>query len=161
MTTRSRLRGVTQSFAAAAVLLIAAGCNGSAGGTATPAPGASASGSTTVPSTVPGAAGTTLPVATAGPLGTPVEVLDFTLQPLTVDVTGSNVILDVTNAGPTVHNVTIRDDAGMILGATRDLREGEGETIDAEIPAGTYVLFCSLPGHESLGIKGTLTVSAP
>ena len=163
MTTRSRLRGVTQSVAAAAILLIAAGCNGRAGGTATPAPGASAAGSSTAPASTPAAspAGTAAPLATAGTAGTALEVVDFTLQPLTVSVAGTKVLLDVTNAGPTVHNVTIRDDAGMILGATRDLREGEGETIDADMPAGTYVLFCSLPGHESLGIKGTLNVSAP
>ena len=163
MTTRSRLRGVTQSVAAAAILLIAAGCNGSAGGTATPAPGASASGSTTAPTSTPGgsSAGSAVPLATAGTSGTPLEVLDFTLQPLTVTVTGTDVLLDVTNSGPTVHNVTIRDEAGKLVGGTRDLRQGEGETIDADIPAGTYILFCSLPGHESLGIKGTLTVSAP
>jgi plastocyanin len=98
---------------------------------------------------------------TAGAGGINLEVLDFTLQPLTVTVAGSDVQLDVTNSGPTVHNVTIRDDAGMILGATRDLRTGEAETLEAGVPPGTYVLFCSLPGHESLGIKGTLTVTAP
>ena len=153
MTTRSRLHGVTRSVAAAAILLIAAGCNGGAGGSAaTPTPGVSASGSATPAAT----AG-----ATAGTSGTALEVKDFTLQPLTLTVTGTKVVLDVTNSGPTVHNVTIRDDAAKILGATRDLKTGEAESIDVEIPAGTYILFCSLPGHESLGIKGTLTVSAP
>ncbi len=156
MVQRSRLGGVTRSVAAAAaILLIAAGCNGGAGGSATPTPGASVSVASTTPSTAPTAA------ATAGADGTPLEVLDFTLEPLTLTVDGPNVVLDVSNAGPTVHNVTIRDDAGVALGATRDLREGESESIAAEIPAGTYVLFCSLPGHESLGIKGTLTVTTP
>jgi len=87
-----------------------------------------------------------------------VVVKDFTLDPLDVAVAGT-VSLAVTNAGPTVHNVAIRDDAGKVLGTTADLKTGEAETLTVEIPAGSYILFCSLPGHESLGIKGTLTVS--
>jgi Copper binding proteins, plastocyanin/azurin family. len=43
--------------------------------------------------------------------------------------------------------------------ATRDLRPGETETISGTLTPGSYVTFCSLPGHESLGIKGTLTVT--
>ena len=53
---------------------------------------------------------------------------------------GPDVVLDVRNSGPTVHNVTIRDDGGAILGATRDLREGEAESITAALPDGTYVM---------------------
>ena len=85
-------------------------------------------------------------------------VKDFTLDPLDVAVAGP-VSLAVTNAGPTVHNVAIRDNAGAVLGTTTDLKSGASETLTVEIPAGSYILFCSLPGHESLGIKGTLTVS--
>ena len=155
MTQRSRTGGVTRSVAAAAILLIAAGCNGSAGGSATPTPGAFAS----PPAATPAA--TSAPAASAGADGTPLEVRDFTLEPLTLSVAGPDVVLDVVNTGPTVHNVTIRDDAGTNLGATRDLREGESESLVATLDAGTYVLFCSLPGHESLGIKGTLEVAAP
>ena len=67
--------------------------------------------------------------------------------------------LAVTNAGPTIHDLTIRDDAGKILGETEDLTAGASETLTVDLPAGTYTIFCSLPGHESLGIKGTLTVT--
>ena len=157
MNQRSRLGGVTRSAALAATLIVAAACNSSAGGSATPTPGASA------PAVVPTASATTATAsATGAPVGTPLEVLDFTLSPLTVVVAGPDVALAVSNAGPTVHNVTIRDAAGVSLGATRDLREGEVDTLEAAaLPAGTYILFCSLPGHESLGIKGTLEVSAP
>lgn len=89
--------------------------------------------------------------------GTALIVKDFTLDPLTV-MTAGTVALAVTNAGPTVHNVAIRDDAGTLLGTTADLREDESETLTVDLAAGSYILFCSLPGHESLGIKGTLTV---
>ena len=146
-----------RSVAAAAILLVAAGCNGGAGGSVTPTPGASVSAPTATTAPSPGGS----PVATAGVAGTPLEVRDFTLEPLTLTLAGPDVVLAVTNSGPTVHNVTIRDAAGSSLGGTRDLREGEADALVATLPIGTYVLFCSLPGHESLGIKGTLEVTAP
>ena len=75
------------------------------------------------------------------------------------DVTsGTAVSLAVSNAGPTPHNVAIRDESGTELATTADLREGESETLTVDLSVGDYILFCSLPGHESLGIKGTLSV---
>lgn len=128
------------AFAACFLLLaLALGACGGSGTSASPAP---------VESTAPSAAAAT----------TPVIVKDFTLDPLDVVVAGS-VSLAVTNAGPTIHNVAIRDEAGTALGTTADLREGEAETLTVDLAPGTYTLFCSLPGHESLGIKGTLTVT--
>jgi plastocyanin len=104
-------------------------------------------------------------VATAAPASADasatINVLDFKLDPAALSVTGTTLSLAVTNAGPTVHNVTVRDAAGNVLFGTKDLREGESETVTHAIAPGTYVLFCSLPGHESLGVKGTLTVTAP
>ena len=110
----------------------------------------------------PTAAGTatTGPTATTASDATPIGVRDFELDPGTVSVTGTTVTLAVTNDGPTVHNVKVRDQSGTVLFGSRDLREGESETVTSEVEPGSYVLFCSLPGHESLGIKGTLTVSA-
>lgn len=97
--------------------------------------------------------------ATSAPsAATAITVKDFTLDPKDIRVQGS-VSLAVTNAGPTVHNIAIRDAAGAVVATTRDLKPGESETIAPRLAAGTYTLFCSLPGHESLGIKGTLTVS--
>ena len=112
---------------------------------------------------VPTLAGQT-PGATTGPspdASATIHVLDFKLSPAALVVTGTTLSLAVTNDGPTVHNVTVRDAAGNVLFGTADLREGESETLVHAIGPGTYVLFCSLPGHESLGVKGTLTVTAP
>ncbi len=89
---------------------------------------------------------------------TKIHVRDFTLDPKGLAVTGS-VSLAVINDGPTVHNVSIRDASGTVVAATKDLAQGQSETLTVTIPGGSYTLFCSLPGHESLGIKGSLTVS--
>ncbi len=100
------------------------------------------------------------PVASApAAVSTPIHVLDFKLNPATVSASGGTVSLAVTNDGPTIHNVTIRDAAGKVIAATKDLWAGQSETLSTRIAPGGYVLFCSLPGHESLGVKGTLTVT--
>jgi plastocyanin len=111
---------------------------------------------------VSGPAATAAATATApAPAGTEVRVLDFTIDPLELSVDAGTVALAVTNDGPTVHNLTVRDPDGEVLFGTRDLREGASESISDKLQAGEYVLFCSLPGHESLGMKGTLTVGLP
>jgi len=149
-------------IASALIILAVAAC-GSAGSSASPAASAAASPAASAvasaaasPAASP--AGEASPAPSSAGDGTAVIVKDFTLDPLDVAVAG-NVSLAVTNDGPTVHNVAIRDDAGDVLGTTSDLKAGASETLTVEIPAGSYILFCSLPGHESLGIKGTLTVS--
>ncbi len=106
------------------------------------------------------------PTANSGRSASPdvsatIHVLDFKLDPSALSVTGTVLSLAVTNDGPTVHNVTVRDSAGTVLFGTQDLRTNESATLVHSIAPGTYTLFCSLPGHESLGIKGTLTVTAP
>ena len=136
-----------KTLIATSLLALAVAACGGAGTTSAPATGAAPSDS------APSAA-----APSAATQAIAVLVKDFTLDPLDVAVAGT-VSLAVTNAGPTVHNVVIRDDAGAVLGTTADLKTGESETLTVEIPAGSYILFCSLPGHESLGIKGTLTVS--
>ncbi len=130
---------------ATGLLFLAAGC----GNSGTPS---------RAPTVVPSAAASPAASAAVGD-ATPIVVKDFTLDPVDVVVTGGTVTLAVTNDGPTVHNVAIRNEAGDVLGTTRDLRTGESETISPQIPAGSYTLFCSLPGHESLGIKGSLEVA--
>ncbi len=90
-----------------------------------------------------------------------IHVLDFKLDPSTISVSGTVLSLAVTNDGPTVHNVTIREGTGPELFGTADLKPGASETLVHAIAPGTYVLYCDLPGHESLGIIGTLTVTAP
>ncbi len=140
-------------FATSLLLLAVAACGGS-GTSSAPAPSAAPVGSAS-----PAAEASTAPSASsAAAESTSVVVKDFTLDPKDITSKGA-VSLAVTNEGPTIHNIAIRDAAGTVVGTTKDLNVGESETLTVEIPAGTYTLFCSLPGHESLGIKGTLTVS--
>ena len=136
-----------KTFAAGTLLVLAiAACGGNS---ATSAPTAAASAPTTGSSPAASAMATD---------ATPITVRDFKFDTPDVTVTGT-VALAVTNAGPTVHDLSIRDDSGKVLGETADLKPNASETLTVDLPAGRYTIFCAVPGHESLGIKGTLTVT--
>lgn len=65
------------------------------------------------------------------------------------------VDLKVTNAGTVQHNLTV-EGTGV---ATKTLEPGASETISlGDLPAGSYTIFCSVPGHEEAGMKATLVV---
>lgn len=91
--------------------------------------------------------GATAPVAVA--------LTEFAIDPagLTAPAGGT---LDVRNAGATVHNLKVKDsDVG-----TADLSAGESERLSiAGLEPGEYTVFCSVAGHESAGMTGTLTVT--
>ena len=90
-----------------------------------------------------------------------VSVADFMIDPAEIEVAGPTVTISVMNDGPTPHNLTVRDAAGDVVMGTEDLSVGDSETITAELEPGEYTIFCALAGHESLGMSGTLTVTAP
>ena len=93
--------------------------------------------------------------------GLAVSVADFMIDPAEAEIVGPTITISVTNDGPTPHNLTVRDAAGAVVMGTEDLSVGDSETITAELEPGDYTIFCALPGHESLGMSGPLTVTAP
>ena len=142
----------------AALLLTVAGCS-QTGGTSAPAPAASSS-APAASAAASSDSASTAPASSASAEGTAVTVKDFKIDPVDIKASAGTVTLAVSNAGPTIHNVAIRDASGKVLATTKDLKAGESETITAELAAGSYTTFCSLPGHESLGTKGTLVVGS-
>ena len=154
-----------KTLLAMAIVLIVAACAPAAkpGWTYGPIAAATAvPGASTEPTTVPASpSASPAPSKSVDPgLGDaiPMIVKDFTLDPKDLTVAGSKFALAVTNQGPTLHNITIRAGDGTVLVGTKDLREGGSEVISVDLQPGTYTTFCSLPGHESLGIVGSLTV---
>jgi len=66
------------------------------------------------------------------------------------------VTIDFENPAPLEHNVVIEQD-GKELAGFEPIAEGE-EELTAELEAGTYTFFCSVPGHREAGMEGTLVV---
>jgi plastocyanin len=90
-----------------------------------------------------------------------VNLMDFMIDPSELEAAGPTVTIEVTSDGPTPHNLTVRDTAGEVVMATADLSAGDAETITADLAPGDYTILCALAGHESLGMSGTLAVTAP
>jgi plastocyanin len=57
------------------------------------------------------------------------------------------------NESPIQHNIALKGGAtGPVVGS------GGTSTFTATLKAGSYEFYCSVPGHEAGGMKGTLTV---
>ena len=98
------------------------------------------------------------PSTSATPVSITVTLSDFKIEPSDFSAAGP-LAFAVTSAGPTPHNLTLRDASNTTVAASLDLRTGESDSV--EVPAlapGEYTLFCSFAGHESLGMRATLTI---
>ena len=56
--------------------------------------------------------------------------------------------------GSLTHTLLIKDKSGFKLQVSHNTKTGT-----VNLTPGSYTLFCDVPGHESAGMKATLTVS--
>jgi plastocyanin len=69
-----------------------------------------------------------------------------------------SVTIDFDNPAAISHDVSVQDSSGKDLG-TSDLIAQSKTTLDlSNLKPGKYTYFCTVPGHEAAGMKGTLTV---
>jgi plastocyanin len=95
-----------------------------------------------------GAASTTLDVEADA------TALAFDTTELTAKA--GEVTIDFKNPSAIPHNVVIEEN-GKELAGFEPIAEGE-ESETADLKAGTYTFYCSVPGHREAGMEGTLTV---
>lgn len=69
-----------------------------------------------------------------------------------------DITIAFTNESGTPHDVVVRDEDGKELGGTDQITESSTTLKLKDVKPGKYTFFCSLPGHEQAGMKGTLTV---
>jgi plastocyanin len=67
------------------------------------------------------------------------------------------VSIDFANMSPEGHNVTVASASGAVVGATPTF-QGGSKTLTLNLKPGTYKFFCTVPGHRTAGMEGTLTV---
>ena len=100
----------------------------------------------------------TPPPATNGALALSANPTGLLAYNTTTLVTASTkVTIDFTNKSPVPHDVTVANAAGKVLGKT-PIFAGGTKILTLTLPPGTYTYYCSVPGHEQAGMKGTLTV---
>jgi plastocyanin len=71
-------------------------------------------------------------------------------------VLAGRVTVRFSNESTVEHNVTIAQGSRR-LGATKTIN-GSTTTVALELRPGSYVFFCSVPGHRQSGMEGTLIV---
>lgn len=108
---------------------------------------------------------TTKPPATIGAPTSPATALklaanaqgQLSYDTKTLSAKAGSVTITMTNSSPVEHNVTIAQ-GSTILGATPTFT-GSSKTLALKLKPGSYVFYCSVPGHRQAGMEGTLTVS--
>ncbi|GGR07113.1 plastocyanin/azurin family copper-binding protein [Deinococcus ruber] len=70
------------------------------------------------------------------------------------------VQFDVSNVGKFPHVLTIEGKIGgqAFVISSMLLKAGEATSMTVTLPAGTYNVYCPLPGHAARGMVGTLTI---
>jgi plastocyanin len=71
-------------------------------------------------------------------------------------VLAGSVTVTLTNDASLQHNVTIAQ-GSKTLGATKTIAKSS-DTLTLQLSPGSYVFFCSVPGHRQAGMQGTLSV---
>jgi len=88
-----------------------------------------------------------------------VSLTDFALVPDLIDAPAYRTLtFEVSNDGQAPHTFAVDTTAGVV--GTRQLEPGDTETL--QVPAlggGDYKILCTIPGHEELGMVGSLMVS--
>ncbi|HDZ54112.1 MAG TPA: hypothetical protein ENI19_03365 [Candidatus Nealsonbacteria bacterium] len=104
--------------------------------------------------------GTSVPEEELSPVS---EVKEFTVfgteysfSPSSITVSaGDQVKITFRNDGSIIHNFKISE---LEVG-TKTISPGQTDTIEFTAPvSGTYTIFCSVPGHQAAGMKGSLKV---
>ena len=94
---------------------------------------------------------------------TKVSLTEFKFDPGTaspISVTHGKVVFWLVNTGNTSHDMQIKDSSGNAVATSELVSSGDSKEFDVDnLPAGSYTIVCTQPGHEASGMKGTLTVT--
>ncbi len=122
-----------------AAALLAAGCGGSSSSSSAPP--------TSTPSQTTQGTVVEIDVASSG----------FAFVKTTATAPAGTVTLKAMNPQAINHDISIKGNGVDVKG--NQVANGGVSTVTADLQPGTYEFYCSVPGHEAAGMKGTLTVS--
>jgi plastocyanin len=102
-----------------------------------------------------GSAATTVP--TGGKIAVTAKEYSFSPKTIVAGAGGPHT-LELTNDGAQAHDIQVRNKDGQSFGGTPVFGPNQTKTTILRLSPGEYEFFCSVGDHESLGMKGTLTV---
>jgi plastocyanin len=90
-------------------------------------------------------------------LENPADESELRFSKSTLEAPAGKVTLVMENPSQLEHNIALRgdgiDEKGEVVG------QGEESQVAVDLEPGEYEFYCSVPGHEDAGMKGTLTVT--
>lgn len=82
---------------------------------------------------------------------------EFKIQVPATKTAPGTIDVQVKNDGKTIHNLVLK---GLgVTKSTKDLKPGGQDSFQVDLKAGTYELYCSIPGHKAAGMDTKLQVS--
>ena len=87
-----------------------------------------------------------------------VVVDDFSFTLDTLETGAGTVTFVILNNGAMPHDFAIRGE--HVVQKTPMIKSGDSATLTVELEPGTYTYFCTIAGHEQLGMSGTFTVTS-
>ena len=146
-------------LALAAAIVVLAGCGSSKETSSSASTPAVSTPATTSASTAPSSTNTATSSAPASAslslAANPEGQLKYNTSTLTASA--GKVSIAFANMSPLEHNVTIESASHAVVGATPTFK-GESKTLNVTLKPGTYKFYCSIPGHRTAGMEGTLVV---
>jgi len=145
------MQATTSRFSVAVGLLI---------GTLLLVPGCSSAGTTAASSAAPAPAarsGSAPPSASAATTVSTTEA-DFSIALSQKAFTPGTYVFQVRNAGKYPHNLVIAG-PGVNSAASETMKPGGSAAVTVTMKAGSYELWCSIPGHKDQGMDVTITVA--
>jgi plastocyanin len=109
-----------------------------------------------------GAAGAELEEEAAGQSGGTLDLTSpedgsLAFDPESLDASAGPVTIAFTNPAQVSHDVAIERD-GEELAKSDLVSDGDSSEASADLEAGEYTYYCTVPGHREGGMEGTLTV---
>ncbi|MDR7519706.1 MAG: cupredoxin domain-containing protein [Armatimonadota bacterium] len=103
------------------------------------------------------------PAASAPPPAPPslsvaVIAREFLYEPKDLVAKAGEVTFTVRNTGAVEHDFVIESAAKKVVAEARPFPPGKTVQVKARLTPGTYVVYCSIPGHREAGMQATLRV---
>ncbi len=99
--------------------------------------------------------------ATAGPPpgAITVTMTEYKFTPSNLELTSGNATFYLVNSGGQQHDMVIADATGKVMARSELVSAGDTRNfVVTKLPAGTYGIYCDVPGHKDSGMLGTLKV---